>query len=286
MTLSSRRVRIAADSVCDLPVELARQLGVRIIPTYINMGDRSIADDGVALDRGQFYRELPAMTQQPQTAAPSPGDAEAFFRSLFDEGAEHIISLHVPANLSGTLNVMRLGAEFASEQISLVDSLQLTFGIGLQVWAAAQLAAEDAPVADILDAIERVRRHTKVYAIIDTLEYLRRSGRVNTLVSSLGSLLRIKPIISVQDGEITSLARLRTWKRAEERLRELTRAEAPLERLAILHIANRAGAERFLESIDDIAPSDTLVIETSPTLGCHVGPGSVGVATLRSDWRR
>lgn len=286
MTLNSRRARIAADSVCDLPVELARRLGVRIIPTYIHIGDHSFADDGLALDRAQFYRELPAMTQQPQTAAPSPGDAEAFFRSLFDEGAEHIISLHVPANLSGTLNAMRLGAEFAAGQITLVDSLQLTFGIGLQVWAAAQLAADGAPVADILAAIERVRRHTKVYAIIDTLEYLRRSGRVNTLVSSLGSLLRIKPIISVQDGDISSLARLRTWQRAEERLRELTRAEAPLERLAVLHINNRAGAERFLESIDDIAPSDTLIIETSPTLGCHVGPGSVGVATLRSDWRR
>ena len=102
------------------------------------------------------------MSPHPQTAAPSPGDAEAFFRSLFDEGAEHIISLHVPANLSGTLNAMRLGAEFAAGQITLVDSLQLTFGIGMQVWAAAQLAAEGASVADILAAIERVRRHTQV----------------------------------------------------------------------------------------------------------------------------
>ena len=286
MTSNSKRVRIAADSVCDLPAELVERLGLRIIPTYINIGERSLPDDGLALDRGQFYRELPTMTQQPQTAAPSPGDAEAFYRSILDEGAEHIISVHVPAKLSGTLNAMRLGAASAPQQITLVDSLQLTFGIGLQVWAAAELASAGAALADILAAIEQVRRRTKVYAIIDTLEYLRRSGRVNTLVSSLGSLLRIKPIISVQDGEIRSLARMRTWKRAEERLRELTRAEAPLQRLAILHIANRAGAERFLESIDDIAPSDTLVIETSPTLGCHVGPGSVGVATLRSDWRQ
>ncbi len=286
MTLNSKGVRIAADSVCDLPAELARRLGVRIIPTYINIGERSIADDGAALDREQFYRDLPTITPYPQTAAPSPGDAEAFFRKLFDEGAEHIISLHVPAKLSGTLNAMRLGAEFAAQQILLVDSQQLTFGIGLQVWAAAQLAAAGAPVAEILAVIERVRRHTKVYAIIDTLEYLRRGGRVSALVSSMGSLLRIKPIITVQAGEISSVARLRTWQRAEDRLRELTRAEAPLDRLAVLHIANRAGAERFLESIDDIAPSDTLIIETSPTMGCHVGPGSVGVATLRRDWRQ
>ncbi len=286
MTSSSSHVRIAADSVCDLPASLAARLGVHVIPTYINIGDRSIADDGASLDRGQFYRDLPLMTQQPTTAAPSPGDAEAFYREILADGADHIISLHVPAKLSGTLNAMRLGAAFAADQITLVDSLQLTFGIGLQVWVAAEMAAEGESPATILGALERVRRHSKVYAIIDTLEYLRRSGRVNALVSSFGSLLRIKPIITVQDGDISSIARLRTWKRAEERLRELTREQAPLERLAILHIANRAGAEHFLESIDDIAPSDTLVLETSPTLGAHVGPGSVGVATLRNDWRR
>ena len=285
MTLPSSRVQIAADSVCDLPADLAARLGVHVIPTYINVGERSIADDGVSLDRGQFYRELPSMPQQPTTAAPSPGDAEAFYRGIFAGGAEHVISLHVPARLSGTMNAMRLGAEFAAERVTLVDSLQLTFGIGLQAWVAAELASQGSSARDILDAIERVRQNTRVYAIIDTLEYLRRSGRVNALVASLGSLLKIKPIISVQDGDITSLSRQRTWRRAEQRLRELTYAEAPLERLAILHTANRAGAERFLDSIDDIAPSDTLVIECTPTIGAHVGPGSLGVAALRSDWR-
>ena len=286
MTSSSRRVAIAADSVCDLPPALAARLGVHVIPTYVNIGQRSIADDGVSLDRGQFYRELPTMQQQPTTAAPSPGDAEAFYRAILAEGAERIISLHVPARLSGTMNAMRLGAAFAADRITLVDSLQLSFGIALQAWVAAEMAAQGESPDAILAAIERARLHTKVYAIIDTLEYLRRSGRVNALVSSLGGLLRIKPIIQVQDGDIKSIARLRTWRRAEERLRDLTREQTPLERLAILHVANRAGAEAFLRSIDDIAPSDTLVIETTPTLGAHIGPGTVGVATLRSDWRQ
>ena len=286
MTSPSRRIAIAADSVCDLPADLAARLGVHVIPTYINVGERSLADDGVTFDRAQFYRDLPSMPRQPTTAAPSPGDAEAFYRGIFASGAEHVISLHVPARLSGTMNAMRLGADFAANRVTLVDSLQLTFGIGFQAWVAAEMAHEGASVPDILAAIERVRQNTRVYAVIDTLEYLRRSGRVNALVASLGSLLRIKPIISVQDGDITSLSRQRAWKRAERRLRELTYAESPLERLAILHTANRAGAERFLESIDDIAPSDKLVIECTPTIGAHVGPGSLGVATLRSDWRQ
>ena len=285
--MTSSRISIAADSVCDLPYELAGKLGVNVIPTYVNIGESSVPDDGVSLDRQRFYRELPAMPALPTTAAPSPGDAEAFYRAILDDGAEHIISIHVPAKLSGTLNAMRLGAEAAGPgRVTLVDSLQLTFGIGFQAWAAAELAADGASLEAILEAIERVRRHTRVYAIIDTMEYLRRSGRVNALVASIGSLLKIKPIISVAEGEVSSIARLRTWSRAEQRLRQLALDQAPLDRLAILHIQNRAGADTFLAGIRDIAPSDTLVIETTPTLGTHVGPGSIGVATLNADWRR
>ena len=136
---------------------------------------------------------------------------------------------------------MRLGAESAgNDKITLVDSLQLTFGIGLQVWAAAEQAQAGAELDAILERIQRVRDYCKVYAIIDTMEYLRRSGRVNSLVASIGGLLRIKPVIRVDQGEIESIGRLRTWSRAEQRLRELTRAQAPLDRLAVLHVANRS----------------------------------------------
>ncbi len=285
--MTSKPIRIAADSVCDLPPELVDSLGIYIIPTYVNVDGESIADDGRRLDRARFYRELPRMASLPTTAAPSPGDAAAFYREIIAEGAEEIVSIHVPEKLSGTLNAMRLGAEaVAKDRITLVDSLQLAFGIGMQVWAAAELALEGADRDTILATIETVRIHTKVYAIIDTMEYLRRSGRVNALAASLGEILRIRPVINVADGEVQSIGRLRTWARAEQRLRELTREQTPLDRLAIIHIANRTGAETFLRSIQDFAPSDTLIIETTPTLGTHVGPGAIGVATLNSNWRR
>ena len=284
--MTSSRIRIAADSVCDLPAELVAALGVSIIPTYVNIGGQSIADDGVGLDREQYYRDLPSLAEQPTTAAPSPGDAAEFYQRMLADGAKHIVSIHVPENLSGTLNAMRLGAESVGrDKITLVDSLQLTFGIGLQVWAAAELAQAGADLDAILERIQSVRENCKVYAIIDTMEYLRRSGRVNSLVASVGRLLRIKPVIRVDGGEIESIGRMRTWSRAEQRLRELALAEAPMDRMAVLHIANRAGAESFLESIQDSAPSDTLVIETTPTMGTHIGPGSIGVATLNRNWR-
>ena len=285
--MTSNQIAIAADSVCDLPPDLARSLGAHIIPTYVNIGAESIADDGAQLDRSRFYAQLPGMPSQPTTAAPSPGDAASFYRGILATGCREIISIHVPAKLSGTLNAMRLGAEAVGiERVSLVDSRQLAFGIGLQVWAAAELARQGADRAAIMAGIESVRRHTRVYAIIETMEYLRRSGRVTALAASLGGILSIKPVIEVAEGEVNSIGRLRSWKRALRRLQELTRQHAPLERLAVLHVANQAGAESFLRSIQDIAPSDTLVIETTPTIGTHIGPGSIGVAALSSDWRQ
>ena len=285
--MTSRRIAIATDSVCDLPGDLAKALGIHVLPTYVNIGSRSLADDGVALDRARFYQELPGMRQHPTTAAPSPGDAEQFYRQIIAAGCEQIISIHVPANLSGLMNAMRLGAEAADpDRVTLVDSLQLSLGLGFQALVAAELAAANAERGEILAAIEKARRHSRVYAIIDTLEYLRRSGRVNALVASFGSLLRIKPMIEVSGGEIHSIARMRTWSRALRRLSDLTRAQAPLERLAVLHASNRAGARRFLESLGDIAPQDAMIVEVSPTLGAHIGPGALGVATLNQNWRQ
>jgi len=285
--MTFKRIQVAADSVCDLPAEIVNNLDIRIIPTSVNIDDQSIPADGARLAPPAFYRQLPSMRAQPTTSAPSPGEAEAFYRDMLNDGAGKIVSIHVPERLSGVLNTMRLGARAVDAgRVTLVDSLQLTFGIGFQVWAAAELAVEGASLDDILEAIERVRQHTEVYAIIDTMEYLRRSGRVNALTASIGGLLKIKPIVSVHDGEVSSISRQRTWARAEQRLRTLTLAQSPLERLALLHTANLAGAKKFLDSIRDSAPSDTLFIETTPTLGAHVGPGSIGVATLNADWRR
>ena len=285
--MTSKGIAIAADSVCDLPPSLVDALGIHIIPTYVNIAGASYADDGKQLDRQRYYRELPGMTAQPTTAAPSPGDAAEFYRGILDAGADEIISLHVPAKLSGVLNAMRLGAEAVdSERITLVDSLQLAFGMGMQVWAAAELARDGCEREEILAGIERARRQTRVYAIVDNMEYLRRSGRVTALTASLGGLLKIKPVIEVANGEVASIGRLRTWKRALRRLQDLTREQSPLERLAILHVDNRAGAEAFKAALQDTAPSDTLIIETTPTIGTHIGPGALGVATLKRNWRQ
>ncbi len=282
---SKQRIRIVTDSVCDIPPDLITRWSITVIPCYVNFGGRSYADDGVELDREAFYRALPTARPYPTTAAPSPGLAEEKLREAL-QSADHVVAIHVPAKLSGTLNAVRLAAQAVDpDRITIVDSHTLTMGIGWQVLAAAEAAQASGDLDQVLSAIERTRQHQKLYAAIATMDNLKRSGRVNALVANVGTLLQIKPIVSVADSEVQSVARIRTFNKALETLYDLVQAEAPLDRLAILHISNLAGAQAFQAKLGELAPPDTLIVEVGPTLGTHIGPGSVGVATVSKQWR-
>lgn len=286
MTTSKQRIRIVTDSVCDIPPDLIARWSITVIPCFVNFGGKSYADDGVELNREIFYRDLPTTRPYPTTAAPSPGIAEEKLRTALND-ADHIVAIHVPSKLSGTLNVVRLAAEsVAPDRITIVDSHTLTMGIGWQVLAAAETAERTGDLAQVLEAIERTRQNQKLYAAIATMDNLKRSGRVNALVANIGTLLQIKPIVSVADSDVQSVARIRTFNKALETLLSLVRAEAPLDKLAILHISNLAGAQAFQAQLKDIAPPDTLIVEVGPTLGTHIGPGSVGAATVSKQWRQ
>ncbi|MCA9906853.1 MAG: DegV family EDD domain-containing protein, partial [Anaerolineae bacterium] len=140
-------------------------------------------------------------------------------------------------------------------------------------------------VAQVLDAIKRVRANQRLFAALDTLEYLKHSGRVGWASASIGALLQIKPILDVQDGEVKPYARVRTFKRAFEALVELAHQQAPLDRLGILHTDNEKGAQDLREALKDIAPEHTLILNITPTIGTHIGPGGLGIATVSQSWK-
>ena len=270
------------------PKELAEKYQITVIPTFVNYGGGSYADDGVELVREKFYADLPEMTDHPTTAAPSPGIAAEYLTKVVED-ADHIIGIHVPEKLSATLNAIRLGAEMAGlteDRITFVDGLTLSMGIGNQAVIAAEMAQETDDVPKIVEAIERVRLNTQVYAMIDTMEFLKRSGRVSSVVAGVGSLLKIKPIVRVWDGEVLSHSRMRTLSKGVAKLEELVRDEAPLDRLTILNVSNRDGAEELKAKLSDVLPEDTRIIEAGPTLGTHIGPGALGAVTLSEKWRQ
>lgn len=283
--MTFKKIKFAADSVCDIPEDLVKQHEITIIPCYVNYGGKSYADDGVELIRDKYYAELGTMKETPTTAAMPPDVAREMLHAAF-EGADHLIIITTPARLSAIYNSMRLGmADLPQERVTLIDSGQLSMGIAWQILTGIEVAARTGSVEQTLEAIHRVRTHQKVYATIPTMEYLRRSGRVGWAAANVGALLQIKPVIEVVDGEAVAIARIRTFGRAVDKLAELVSAQAPLDKIALLHINNMEMVEALSEKLADVLPEEVVVGTIGPTLGTHIGPGAIGAATVRKGWR-
>jgi DegV family protein with EDD domain len=275
-------IRIVTDSACDVPPDIAEKIGITIVPVYINIGDQSYLD-GVDLSRREFFVNLPAYDLFPTTAAPASGTFTSVYQHLADEGATEILSLHIAANLSNTYNAARLGAEdVQGARVTLWDTRQITMGSGLQVIVAAEAAAEGRSIAEILTLLQEKRSKTRIYAVLDTLEFLRRSGRVSWTQFGLGTLLRIKPVLEVFEGDVIMNDRVRTSKRAQLRLIELVEAQQPLERIAVLHANNLQEAQRLQKQAAFLFPpeQELIFMEITPAIGSHIGPGAVGFAFI------
>jgi DegV family protein with EDD domain len=276
-------IRVVTDSTCDIPSETAAAYGIVVVPAYINIGDHSYLD-GVELSRTQFYEQLPGYKAPPTTAAPASGTFAEAYKKLAGEGATAIISIHVATSLSGVLNSARLGAEAVEEVIpvTLFDSMQLSMGLGLQAITAAKAASEGLSTAEIITMLEERRSRTHVFAQLDTLEYLRRSGRVNWAEFGIGTLLQIKPLIHVYNGQVEMREKIRTSKRAMAQMIQYAAELGPLESIALLHTHAIDKLEMFRQQTKHLYPSDEtpLAVEVTPAIGAHVGPGGLGIACI------
>src|SRR5512135_409328 len=267
-------VRIVTDSTCDLPAETIAKYGICVVPLYINVGQQGFLD-GINMTRAEFYEKLPTFPVHPTTAVPSPQKFRAMYDAFADEGATHVLSIHISAALSAIVNVARVAAqETTSTQVTVFDSRQLSLGTGFLVETAAKLAAAGCAMSEILDALNDQIKRTRVFAAADTLEYLKRSGRMNGTISAMGTLLQVKPILKMYDGK-PDAERVRTRERARQRLIELLRHAGELERVAIVHthsperVVELRHAARHLLPLGEIIES-----EITPVIGAHIGPGA------------
>src|SRR5690606_35994820 len=228
--MAFKKIRFVTDSTCDIPQDMVRRWQIAVVPAYVNIGDKSYADDGVQLDREDYYNRLPTVTPFPTTAAPSPGTARQLIEGAFED-ADHLIIVTAPARLSAIYETMRIAAaNLPQDQVTLVDGGTVTLALGFQVLIGAETAAETGDVEAVLKAMTSVREHSSLVAMVKSLENLRRSGRINLAAAGIGALLQIKPIITVKRGEVKVLSRVRTTKRAREELLEMLRAQAPLDK--------------------------------------------------------
>jgi DegV family protein with EDD domain len=273
-------IRIVTDSTCDLPQSVIDELGITVVPLYINIGQRSF-QDGLEISRKEFYTNLPNYSSQPTTATPSVDVMTNAYQSLVDERATEILSIHISISLSATVDVARAAAEeFQGAPVAVVDSRQLSLGTGFQVETAARMAMEGKSMAEILAELDDMASRSFVTARLSTLEFLRRSGRLNSAMTGIGSLLRLKPILKMADGEPTS-ERVRTFRKAEDRLIHLLKERQPIERFALVHTNAHNDAEALwdrIKKILDVKPVYSMDI--TPVIGAHIGPGAIGYAII------
>ena len=276
------KLGIVTDSTCDLPNYLIEQYELEVVPSILVIDGKEYAD-GIGISREEFYKRLPSLQTQPTTAAPSIGDFSTRYDSLLRRGCEHILSIHAAGALTSILNVARQASHDFSNKITIVDSLSLSLGLGFQVLAAAEAAELGLQAAR--EAIESTRKRLHVSAALDTMENLKRSGRVPAVVTMLGSLLNIKPLIELTNGEVKAVGAVRTTKQANERMLNFLLQGGELERLAILHTGTEPRAKEFLHAVMQKAnrsmPRDILMVNVTTVIGTHVGPNGLGFAAVR-----
>ncbi|CAN5176037.1 DegV family protein [soil metagenome] len=270
---------IVVDGTAALPPELAEELGILILPLHVSFGAETFTA-GVDLSAAEFYERLRRPDATPTTSQPSLGECREAFEAAARDGSRGILVVTVATELSGTHSTATAAACQVGGRIEVIDSRSTAGSIALVATACARARRNDASFPDAVALARRLAGHVKLLAVIDTLEYLRRSGRASSLENVFGSLLSVKPIITVDDGRLQPIDRVRTRGKAMDRLKELIEADVPPgERLhvCVLHTNEAERAAQLSSWIRQRYDCvEHFVAEAGPVIGAHGGPGVVG----------
>jgi DegV family protein with EDD domain len=273
-------VKIITDTTSGLPLRLAEEHDISILPQFIIFGEESYRDD-TELDTPTFLEKLRAAPVLPKTAAPPPNLYAPIFERLVAEG-HTVICLHPSTELSGTVRSATVAArDFPDADIRVVDTRSIAGPLAAMVLLAAQWAGEGADADTILARVHDLMARQRIYFVVDTLEYLHKGGRIGGARALLGGLLQVKPILTLRDGRVEPLEQQRTTRRALARLRELVLEECPRSAKAHLCVM-QADAEAEAQSMAaDFAAAlsvpEVPIYEMPPAIVVHAGPGVLGV---------
>ena len=277
------KTAIVTDSSAYIPEDLCRKLNITVVPLSVIWGDELFAD-GVTIKPSEFYTRLQSAKVMPSTSQAIPADMQKAFSGLLDQGYD-VMGVFISEKLSGTLDSARQAREHlasAKDKIALFDSESTAMATGFQVMALARAAADGASLADCQKLAERVRVNTGVYFVVETLEFLHRGGRIGGAQRLLGSALNLKPILTIKDGKVDSADRVRTSKKAYEKVIELVAEKCTGKskiRLATLHANAEENAKAVLDTASaQLGAIESVLSEVSPAIGTHTGPGTVGLA--------
>jgi len=272
---------IVTDSTSDISAQEAQELNIEVVPAVLILNGQEYLD-GQGLSREDYYNQLPTFTPPPTTASPSSGMFSKTYQKLFDSGVDQILSIHVTSTLSGIVNAAQIAAKTFGDKVQVIDSGQLSMGLGFQVMAAAR-AALSGNLESVRATLQSLRSRLQVMAMIDTLDQLKRSGRVSWMRSSLGSLLRIKLFLEVIDGQILRVGETRTRGKGLQLLSEKLESNGELEQLAIVHTNALEDATRLAETFAPKVRTTPLIRNVTTVIGTHVGVNAVGFISIRAE---
>ena len=278
-------IKIVTDSTSDLDSSIAEDLGITIVPLNVHFGE-AVFKDGIDLDTDQFFDKLINGNVFPSTSQPSLGEFVDVYKEISQPG-DVIISVHVSSKLSGTINSAQQAANTLSGTVDvrIVDTQQVSMTVGLSAVGAAQAAREGKSVEECIAVAESVARRSNFFALFDTLEYLEKGGRIGKARSLIGGLLKIRPILRVEDGEIGQFSKARSRNMGMLKLEEAVRELGKLDDIAIVYSTDGSEAEKLAATVKDLLPSDKspFLTRVGPVIGTHAGPNLVAIAAITSD---
>jgi DegV family protein with EDD domain len=272
-------VKIVTDSTADIPKDVARALGIAVVPVYVRFGNETYRD-GVDMSSSQFFRKLEISPHHPTTSQPSPEDFAMLYKEV-GQNADGIVSIHISSKLSGTVNSAKLGRERAGINcpVEIVDSTFNSMGLGLLAIAAARLARGNARVTDIVVETRHAISKIHMLGVFNTVRYLIAGGRISKAASKVADILNVKPLFTFREGEVALAGVSRTYSKAINRLCEFVKSKKSIAELSIVHSQVAIEAEALKQRFKDIVnPEKVIVSELGAALGSHGGPGVLLVA--------
>lgn len=277
-------VAVITDTDSSLPVDIAARYGIQQVPISVHFGNQTWAASEIS-DADVFAR-VDREGKLPTTSAPSPGQFVEAYQRAFDRGADSVVCICVSSVVSGVFNAAVTARELLPERdIAVLDSRSLAMGQGFMVLAAAEAAAAGAGKEEVVRSAEDVRQRTHLYAALSTLKYLAMSGRVGHLAAGMGGLLSVQPILTVRDGKLDLLEKVRTRRKALARVVELLEQAADgqsVERVAAVHVCLPDEAKAFGAELCQRlgCPTEAIVADLTPGLSVHSGAGLLGAAIV------
>lgn len=280
--MPAEKIALITDSTCDLPRNILESLNARVLPLKIIYPGR-VYSDGVDIEPREVYDRMPG--QVPTTSMPSPEEARALLEKLHDENFTHAVAIHISSGLSGTYETVKMVAkQFEKIKVEVIDSKALSLALGFLVQEAGRGIQNGLHFDKVVERVRRLQSRMKVFFVVKTLEYLKKGGRIGYVEGTVGQLLDIKPVISINgEGKYYSYCKVRGRKKSINKLLDIIRESAAgkMINLAVAHGNAGEEAESLLQRITKLSElqiREVLFGQLSPVMGVHAGPGLIGVA--------